>query len=145
MENESGKFEDRWVRLRVETDRCPFLRKGAVMELPVAHKEGRFLVRDAETLRALEEGGQVAFRYLEPQGDSAARSYPANPNGSVAAIAGVVNEGGNVLGLMPHPERHLRFLHHPAWTRKALAGGIPEEEERAGDGYPLFESVVRLL
>jgi phosphoribosylformylglycinamidine synthase len=145
VENTSGQFEDRWVRLRVETARCPFLEKGAVLELPVAHKEGRFMARDAGTLRALEEGGQVAFRYLESEGDQPARGFPANPNGSQAAIAGVTNIHGNVVGLMPHPERHLRALHHPSWTRRAAAAGLPGDEERAGDGYPFFAGLVRHL
>ncbi len=143
VENESGQFEDRWVRLRVETSLCPFLRKGTVLELPVAHKEGRFMTRDAGALRALEEGGQVAFRYLEPEGDEPARGFPANPNGSVASIAGVTSPRGNVVGLMPHPERHLRALHHPSWTRRAAGGGLPDDEERAGDGYPFFAELVR--
>jgi phosphoribosylformylglycinamidine synthase subunit PurQ / glutaminase len=155
VENESGKFEDRWIRLRVETGICPFLRKGMVLELPIAHKEGRFVARDAETLRDLEAKGQVAFRYLAapsplspPEGTVAIRPaerYPDNPNGSVAAIAGIVNPTGNVLGLMPHPERHVRGLHHPAWTRRAAEGGLPPDEERAGDGYPIFEDLLRLI
>ncbi len=145
VENESGRFEDRWIRLRVETSKCPFLEKGAVMEMPVAHKEGRFLAKDEGALRALCENGQVAFRYLEPEGDEVARGFPANPNGSVSAIAGVINAAGNVLGLRPHPERHIRALHHPAWTRRAAARGLPDDEERAGDGYPVFDALVRCI
>jgi phosphoribosylformylglycinamidine synthase subunit PurQ / glutaminase len=144
VENESGKFEDRWIRLRVETDRCPFLAKGAVMEMPIAHKEGRFLARDERVLDDLEARGQVAVRYVDARGETA-REYPANPNGSARAIAGVINEAGNVLGLMPHPERHVRFLHHPAWTRRAAESGIPADEERAGDGFAVFEALVRSI
>jgi len=145
VENESGRFEDRWVRLRVESGVCPFLEKGRVLELPVAHKEGRFVVRDSATLSTLERNGQVALRYLEASGETIARGFPANPNGSTAAIAGITNAAGNVLGLMPHPERHLRFLHHPAWTRRAASCGIPPDEERAGDGYPVFARAVKYL
>jgi phosphoribosylformylglycinamidine (FGAM) synthase-like amidotransferase family enzyme len=167
VENESGKFEDRWVRLRVETGICPFLRKGTVLELPIAHKEGRFVARDGETLRDLEAKGQVAFRYVSPAVLSPllppdrpeqecsgryptvairqAERYPDNPNGSVAAIAGIVNPTGTVLGLMPHPERHIRGLHHPAWTRRAAERGLPADEERAGDGYPIFEDLVKTI
>jgi phosphoribosylformylglycinamidine synthase I len=145
VENESGRFEDRWVRLRVESGSCPFLERGAVLELPVAHREGRFVTRDAETLLALERGGQVALRYLERDRDEPARGFPENPSGSAAAIAGITNPAGNVLGLMPHPERHLRALHHPSWTRRAALRGLPADEERAGDGYPLFERAVKSL
>jgi phosphoribosylformylglycinamidine synthase subunit PurQ / glutaminase len=145
IENESGRFEDRWVRMRVETGKCPFLEKGAIVEMPIAHKEGRFVVKDEGVLRGLEEGGQVAFRYLEPAGDARAAGFPANPNGSVAAIAGVINPSGNVLGLMPHPERHVRGLHHPAWTQRASERGLPDDEERAGDGYPIFGALVRAI
>jgi len=141
VENESGRFEDRWIRLRVETGSCPFLERGAVLELPIAHREGRFLARDAAALSRLETDGQVAFRYLQPESDAPARGYPANPNGSEAAIAGIINPAGNVLGLMPHPERHLRALHHPAWTRRA----VPADEERSGDGYRVFEGAVNYL
>ena len=64
---------------------------------------------------------------------------------AAAAIAGVTNRRGNVLGLMPHPERHLRALHHPSWTRRAAAEGLPRDEERAGDGFRFFEGLVRHL
>jgi phosphoribosylformylglycinamidine synthase len=144
IENASGKFEDRWVRLRVVTDGSPFLGgKGSVLRLPVAHREGRFVARDPEVLERLEAGGQVALRYAPAEGE-AAPPYPENPNGSLAAIAGITNPRGNVLGLMPHPERHVRALHDPLWTRRAAGeGGIPEPEERSGDGFPLFERAVR--
>ena len=143
MENESGRFEDRWVRLRVETSICPFLEKGRILEMPVAHKEGRFIAKDGPTLEALEHGGQVAFRYLETDSDAPAQAFPANPNGSMAAIAGVVNSQGNVVGLMPHPERFVRALQHPAWTRRAAGKGLPADAERSGDGFPFFAALMR--
>lgn len=147
VENASGKFEDRWVKLRVEADGCPFLGgKGTILGLPVAHREGRFVTRDPEVLERLEAGGQIALRYVSGEGGAARSShdsapYPENPNGSVAAIAGITNPAGNVLGLMPHPERHVRALHDPLWTRRA--NGIPEPEERSGDGFPIFERAVQ--
>ena len=148
VENTSGKFEDRWVHLRVETTACPFLEafatdggEPAVIRMPVAHKEGRFVTRDAATLERLRASGQIALRYVAPDGEPA--GYPDNPNGSPDAIAGITNPRGNVLGLMPHPERHLRFLHDPLWTRKAATGGVPADEERAGDGFRVFAAAVR--
>ena len=143
VENTSSKFEDRWVHLKVETDRCPFLAGGSgdTMYLPVAHKEGRFVLRDEEMLARLRDEGQVALRYVTADGDRA--DYPANPNGSIDGIAGITNARGNVLGLMPHPERHLRLMHSPSWTRQVDEGGWPDDEERAGDGFSFFEGAVR--
>ena len=66
--------------------------------------------------------------------------YPDNPNGSIEAIAGLTSPCGNILGLMPHPERHLRWLHHPEWTRR---GPVPRDDWRLGDGYRFFERAVR--
>jgi phosphoribosylformylglycinamidine synthase len=146
IENASGKFEDRWVSLRVETPRSPFLgaRGPGLIRLPVAHREGRFVLRDREALERLRSGGQVALRYAdlgagEPR---PAERYPLNPNGSTDAIAGISNPAGNVLGLMPHPERHVRALQDPQWTRRAAAEGLPAGEEQAGDGFRFFASAV---
>ena len=85
------------------------------------------------TLQKIESAGQVAFRYTNASGG--APSYPENPNGSQNAIAGVVDETGRVLGLMPHPERHVLPLHHPRWTRE----GLKEE----GDGLFIFKNAVK--
>ncbi len=145
--NASGKYEDRWVRLRTEGEGCPFLSSAElpappVLRLPVAHKEGRFAVRDAAVLERLRAGGQIALVYCDESGEPT-DLYPANPNGSASAIAGITNPAGNVFGLMPHPERFLRFLNDPQWTRRAFArGGVPDDEARAGDGYPLFARAV---
>lgn len=77
-----------------------------ILRIPIAHGEGRFTC-DRETLHRLESENLVAFRYVTPDGEL---SDEANPNGSMDAIAGVVNEAGNILGLMPHPERACREL-----------------------------------
>jgi len=104
LRNASLRFVCRYVNLRVEnadtrfTGRC---RAGEVLAIPVAHGEGNYFADD-ETLRRLEGEGRVAFRYCDPQGNITAG---ANPNGSHSNIAGIINEAGNVLGLMPHPER----------------------------------------
>lgn len=152
VENESNRFEDRWVRLRVDAASCPFLNgprggTGWRLRLPVAHKEGRFLTRDAEVLERLKAQGQVALRYVDDASgaDGWARSHPANPNGAVEGIAGITNPAGNVLGLMPHPERHLRTLNDPLWTRRAASTPLPDDEERAGDGFVFFSNAVAYL
>jgi phosphoribosylformylglycinamidine synthase len=104
MRNESLQYRCIWVNLRVENTRTPFTqacRPGQVLRVPISHGEGRY-VADEETLADLESSDSVAFRYCSPEGEVTAE---ANPNGSVNGIAGIVNERGNVLGMMPHPER----------------------------------------
>jgi phosphoribosylformylglycinamidine synthase I len=107
--NASLHFVCRRAFVRVERADTPFTnayRAGQVLKLPVAHGEGRF-VADAQTLARLEGEGQVVFRYATPEGELA---EAANPNGSLNHIAGITNERGNVLGLMPHPERAVEAL-----------------------------------
>jgi phosphoribosylformylglycinamidine synthase I len=131
--NSSGKFEDRWVTLQVTPGQCPFLKGLERLYLPVAHGEGRFLCREQWLLQGLEQTGQVCLRYIDPAGGPAV--YPLNPNGSQSDVAGLCDATGRVLGLMPHPERHVLPTQHPRWTRLGLA------EE--GDGLALFRNAVR--
>ncbi|OJE39602.1 phosphoribosylformylglycinamidine synthase I [Bacillus proteolyticus] len=100
MRNENLKFMCRTVQLRVENNETMFTsqyEKDEVINIPIAHGEGNYYCDEA-TLKQLEENNQIAFRYVE------------NPNGSVSDIAGIVNEKGNVLGMMPHPERAVDVL-----------------------------------
>ena len=104
MRNEHLQFRCQWVHLRVESASSPFsrsAREGQVLRVPISHGEGRYYA-DAATLAALESEGRVIFRYCSPSGEA---SGDANPNGSLGNIAGIVNGRGNVLGMMPHPER----------------------------------------
>jgi phosphoribosylformylglycinamidine synthase len=130
--NSSGKFEDRWIRMRATPGRCPFVQGYDSMEAPIAHGEGRFVCRDDSTLQKLEAAGQIVLRYVDA--DGASGPYPINPNGSQADIAGLCDASGQVLGLMPHPERHVTGTQHPQWTRH----GIKSE----GDGLRLFKNAV---
>lgn len=103
LRNASLRFEHRWVTISVERSDTPFTRGipvGSVLRMPIAHGEGNYFLPDPE-LDALETRGGVLFRYAAPGG---------NPNGSSRDIAGVVNERGNVAGLMPHPERAVEAL-----------------------------------
>lgn len=141
--NDSGRYEARWVDLNVEPGDCVFLQGIRRIDLPVAHAEGKFVVRDQATLDALAAAGRLVLRYegfhdlhkgprpltLEPQ-----VPYPANPNGASADIAGICDTTGRVLGLMPHPERFLFAHQHPQWTSRGLRG--------AGAGATLFENAV---
>ena len=133
--NESGKYEDRWVRLAAQVSNCVFLRGIDTLYLPVAHAEGRFVPRDESTLTRLAKNGQLVLRYANqmPAANDAV-PFPDNPNGSIANVAGVCDETGRVFGLMPHPERHIDRTHHPRWTRG-------EGSER-GDGLRVFENAV---
>ena len=120
--NASGHFECRWVTLVPEPGtRCVFL-EGLTepLRFPVAHGEGRFLVRSSDVLDRLKAGGHIALRYAQPDGTPAKGAYPANPNGSVADIAGICNAEGNVFGLMPHPEDAIWPYHLPnrEWDRQ---------------------------
>ena len=120
--NRSGHFECRWVYLQpVEGSRCLFTR-GLTQRLyvPVAHGEGRFVPADPALLEALRARGQVALTYVDAAGNPA--GYPDNPNGSAGNVAGICNQAGNVLGLMPHPEDHIFPYQHPRWLRGANGG-----------------------
>jgi phosphoribosylformylglycinamidine synthase len=133
-DNASGQFECRWVDLAADqTSVCHFT-KGLEhpIEVPVAHGEGRFVVRDHTALTQLRARGQIAFRYVNKDGSTAA--YPANPNGSDDQIAGICNAAGNVLGMMPHPEDAIRPHQHPRWTREAL--------RTEGEGLALFRNAL---
>jgi phosphoribosylformylglycinamidine synthase len=132
--NDSGKFEARWVRLRVEANRCVFLQSIREMELPVAHGEGKFVTRDDKILANMQASGQLVMRYAAAAG-SGGVSYPANPNGAMADVAGVCDETGHVFGLMPHPERFVDPTQHPRWTR--------EPGRETGDGLRVFQNAVR--
>jgi phosphoribosylformylglycinamidine synthase len=131
--NANGKFEDRWIRMKASPGKCPFLEGYDQMEAPIAHGEGRFLCRDGGTLQKLESAGQLVLRYVDSNGKPG--PFPINPNGAEAHVAGVCDETGLVLGLMPHPERHVLPTQHPQWTRKGLAS--------EGDGQRLFRNAVQ--
>ncbi len=134
--NDSGKFEDRWVRLSVRGTRSVFLTGIESMYLPVAHAEGKFVTRDQPVLGELDAAGQLVLRY-EPLGGGQQEGplgFPDNPNGSVANVAGICDASGRVLGLMPHPERHIDRTQHPRWTRGE--GGAE------GDGLAVFRNAV---
>jgi phosphoribosylformylglycinamidine synthase len=117
MRNSNMKYICKFLQLRTETTDTPFtnqLKKGQVLNVPIGHGEGNYFA-DEDTLKELEDNGQVAFRYVE------------NPNGSIHDIAGIVNKGRNVLGMMPHPDR----------SSEQILGST--------DGKLIFESMVNAL
>jgi phosphoribosylformylglycinamidine synthase I len=126
LRNASCEFRCEWVHLRVEQSDSAFTvdcRPGQVLRIPISHGEGNFFA-DAHTLQSLEANGQVVFRYCAPNGRITA---DANPNGSLGNIAGISNARGNVVGMMPHPER----------ACEALLGGE--------DGLVIFRSAIHAL
>jgi len=131
--NDSGKFEDRWVYLKRTGDRCIWTKGTAKMiELPVAHGEGKFIPKDRGVLKRMKDKGLIVFEYVDDAGKRAA--YPHCPNGSVENIAGICDPTGRIFGLMPHPERHITACQHPTWTRSG--------KKPAGDGFAIFRNGV---
>ena len=137
--NDSGVFRDAWVQLRVEPfARCIFTRGLSSLYLPIRHGEGKFLALDAAILERLEAEGLVVARYVDPATGEPTQEFPHNPNGSVAAIAGICDPTGRIFGLMPHPEAHVLPYNHPQWPRQRLAGTLPAE----GEGLAVFRNAV---
>lgn len=104
LQNQSLRFVCKYVHLRIENANTRFTsacREGEVLEIPIAHGDGNYFA-EPETIAQLEANNQIVFRYCDERGQI---TDAANPNGSLANIAGIINAGGNVLGLMPHPER----------------------------------------
>ncbi len=140
--NRSGRFEDRWVRCRVEPGTgTPFLRGQDLIELPVRHGEGRLLLRDDGVRQRILQGGLCCLRYCDAQGAPTCQ-YPLDPNGSDLHCAGLCDPSGRVLGMMPHPEAFLSLYNHPNWPAlKRRDPGISED----GQGLTVFRSLVAEL
>ena len=130
MTNDSGKFECRWVHLKVNKQSpCVFTKGIHRLYLPVAHAEGK-VVADPQVLAELG----VVLYYTDQDGNSNA-GYPDNPNGSVGNIAGIGDTSGRIFALMPHPERYIRGTQHPQWTRLGA--------KQYGDGFQIFLNAVK--
>jgi phosphoribosylformylglycinamidine synthase subunit PurQ / glutaminase len=138
--NAMGRFECRWVTLAPQSQTCVWTRGLDLVECPVAHGEGNFVVRDSTLLDTLRASDQIALVYATRDGQPAQGIYPLNPNGSAADIAGISNPQGNVLGLMPHPEDHVLAYQHPRWTRDRSSSGEPRPSRM---GLALFQNGVR--
>lgn len=130
--NDGGRFQDRWIYLQVCGDNIWTKGLEKTIYFPIAHAEGKFVPQNNTLLQQLKDNGQVAFRYCNAKGRVGGAD---NPNGSVDDIAGITDRTGRILGLMPHPERHFLFAHHPRWTRFQKKG-------KYGDGAQLFRNGV---
>jgi phosphoribosylformylglycinamidine synthase len=134
--NDGGRFEDRWTYLKVDPESpCVFTRNLENLYFPVRHGEGKLSVQAPQVLEQIEKKHLAVLKYCDPQYQAPTMEYPLNPNGSVAAIAGICDETGRLFGLMPHPEAYLHRTHHPRWTRNP---DLPEE----GMGVWIFRNAV---
>ncbi|HDR05012.1 MAG TPA: phosphoribosylformylglycinamidine synthase subunit PurQ [Candidatus Marinimicrobia bacterium] len=124
--NDTMKFECRMINLKLSENRSLWTKRyerGAILNMPIAHGEGRYIA-DSDLLKELEDNQQIVFQYCDEAGNI---TDAANPNGSVNHIAGICNKEGNVLGMMPHPERVV----------EAVLGGT--------DGKAIFQSLLEVL
>jgi phosphoribosylformylglycinamidine synthase len=126
LRNTELKFICKYVNLRVDNAGTAFTSRysdGEIVRIPIAHAEGNYFASE-EVIKELEENNQVVFRYCDEYGET---SEGSNPNGSINGIAGIINKGGNVLGMMPHPER------------------CAEEIMQTKDGFHIFESLRKVV
>jgi len=134
-----------WVHLKNENKgKCIFtgkVKEAAVLRIPVAHAEGRFMFekrKEKDYLERLHENDQLVFRYCTPEGDYAEGRFPINPNGAFHDIAGICDSSGTIFGLMPHPERAYYGWQQPDWTKR-------ERVPKHGAGRLIFESIAEYL
>jgi phosphoribosylformylglycinamidine synthase len=137
--NASGRYEDRWVTLRVNPkSNTPFLKGIDKLEVPVRHGEGRLVIPDAAMQQRIEAAGLNCLSYLDANGDGTG-VYPFNPNGAALNCAGLTDPTGQVFGLMPHPEAFLSAYNHPDWARRRRQNPGATEE---GEGLQIFKNIV---
>src|SRR3990167_2104453 len=134
--NDSGHFECRWVKVKIEKSKCVFLNSliydTVSFEIAVNHGEGKFYADDS-IIKRIKDQNLIVFRYVDEKGKPT-QKYPANPNGSLNAIAGITDPSGRILGLMPHPEKFVDITQHPNWRRF--------EKSRTPDGALLFKNMI---
>ncbi len=141
MQNDCGHFQNFWVNLKFETmSPCIFTEGLGHMDMPIRHGEGKIFTTDTAVIEKIEQLGCAAVRYADAAGE-ATMEFPANPNGSLNAIAGLCDPTGRIFGMMPHPEAYLFAENHPSWDRQKLDGTLPSR----GLGLKLFENGVKFL
>ncbi len=135
--NDSNRFECRWIYLKTQKNvknesKCIWTKNlPDVITLPIAHGEGKFITKDKKVLEELKKNNQIVFKYCTKDGN--VPEYPLDPNGAMEQIAGICNDKGNIFGLMPHPERYIYTLQHPA--REGFNGNF-------GWGKIIFQNAV---
>jgi len=137
--NASGRYEDRWVTLRVNHQaQTPFLKGMDTLEVPVRHGEGRLVIPNDATRERILAAGLNCLTYADFDG-GATDVYPFNPNGAALNCAGLTDATGQVFGLMPHPEAFLSAYNHPDWARRRRQNPTASEE---GAGLQIFKNIV---
>jgi len=134
--NSNNRYTDRWVDMAVEGD-SPWLSGIQTLSCPIAHGEGRFVAPEKE-LAELKRNKRVALRYVKGE-TSRYQNLPANPNGSMENIAGVLSHEGRVFGLMPHPDRAFLTMHRPDWPL------LKEKAKRTGEKLPKYTSTLQVF
>lgn len=135
--NDLGRFEDRWTTLKINKNSpCVFTKNMDIVYLPVRHGEGKCVVDNNTTRKAMIDSGHIVMQYCNGNG-VVTNDYPHNPNGSTDAIAGLCDKTGRIFGLMPHPEAFIHFTQHPRWTREAL--------EEDGKGLNIFKNAYQYI
>ena len=136
--NDSGKFTCKWIYLKKNDDNkniCVWTKDlPEVIYVPIAHAEGKFIPKNKSVLKSLTDNGQIVFKYTDLSGELS--GFPHNPNGSIDDIAGICDPTGRIIGMMPHPERHIDYLQHPNWRR-----GF-KDKEGMGTGITIFKNGV---
>lgn len=134
IHNDSGKFEDRWVKLKINpASPCIWTREISELEVPVRHGEGKFIIADSKVEKQILDNHLDAVTYMSRDGGKV--TYPDNPNGSVHNIAGICDKTGRVFGLMPHPEAFIFPENHPRWQRETIETGAGLALFRNGIAY----------
>ena len=117
-QNNSAKFENRWVTLKINpASNCIFTKNLSSLKLPVRHGEGRVVIKN-EAFDSIVKNNLHVLTYINRFVETEKPSYPDNPNGSEVDVAGLTDPSGRILGLMPHPEAFHHFSNHPSWTRR---------------------------
>ena len=136
IENKSGNYECRWVDLRVSNTNSPWLKDISTLSLPVAHQEGQFMI-PKNILKSIKAKNLIGLQYIDYDNKLAKGKFPFNPNGSKDDIAALTNQNGNVLAIMPHPERAFYHHHVPDWQNNS--------SKKFGDGYKIFMNAKKFF
>ena len=141
VENDIATYQCRWVKLKVVNQRSPWLKKINYLSLPVAHQEGKFIATK-KILKKLNKKKLIICKYVNNYGFLAKKRFPYNPNGSIDDIAAITNPKGNVLAMMPHPERALYFLQRPDWINQKgkIKNKLLNKGKLYADGYKIFKN-----
>lgn len=138
LNNSVRQYQCRWVKVKVNlSNNSPWLKGLNELYIPVAHGEGRFFVENVSVISSIEKN--IAFRYINNEGNYANQEFPCNPNGSVADIAALSDNSGKVLVMMPHPERAMFFTQQDNWTQ------IKEQCLRSNIAYPAYGDGMKIF